>query len=74
MFDNLKFFVIGINGERHSTEFTAIGLLNFLCYTKLLTRSNAYGICHWISNAEPCQEYNCVATGGICFRIIALNH
>ena len=64
----MKFAVEDFTGRHLPMELTALGLLNFLCDTKLLTRENSFDVCNWLANAEPQQEYN-----GGTFRIIALD-
>lgn len=69
MFDNIKFTVSDSNGNRETLELTALSLLSFLCYTKLVNCDNAYDVLNWLAHAEPQQEYN---LGD--FKIIALSH
>lgn len=69
MFDSLKFGVEDNTGRHLPMELTALGLLNFLYDTGLITRDNAYDVSNFLAHAEPRQEYNAGT-----FRIIALNY
>lgn len=69
MIDSLKFAVVDNTGRHLPMKLTALGLLNFLYDTKLITRENAYDVCNWLAHAEPRQEYNAGT-----FRIIALDY
>lgn len=69
MFDNIKFAVEDFTGRHLPIKLTALGLLNFLCDTKLINRENSFDVCNWLAHAEPRQEYNAGT-----FRIIALDY